>query len=196
MCVCTPLEVLQCYNLGKTEGFSSSECYKSATDVLQGVTAGLRVERGRPKPRRGGMILALGERGTPALRSSERGRERLPWEHVWGESSTPTGLCLGMARGERHNPVGVGAWGRFTQRSSGCAVATLGFGTESRWDSRSIHETHSRSTASHVASTDRGARVGRVAAWRSAAAELGCSAAYGAWQFQQFVHLGGLASLR
>jgi hypothetical protein len=27
------------YNLGKTEGFSSSGCYKSATKALQGATA-------------------------------------------------------------------------------------------------------------------------------------------------------------
>jgi hypothetical protein len=38
MCVCTPLEVLQCYNLGKTEGFSASKCYKWATKLLQGAT--------------------------------------------------------------------------------------------------------------------------------------------------------------
>jgi hypothetical protein len=38
MCVCTPLEVLQCYNLGKTEGFSSLKCYKWATKVLRGAT--------------------------------------------------------------------------------------------------------------------------------------------------------------
>ena len=41
MCVCTPLEVLQCYNLGKTEGFSASKCYKWATNVLQGATSNI-----------------------------------------------------------------------------------------------------------------------------------------------------------
>jgi hypothetical protein len=74
-----------------------------------------------------------------------------------GRIINPSGVVPRHGTGPRDTtPTGLGAWGRFTQGSSGCAVATLGFETESRWDSRSRHQTHTRSTANDVAPADGG----------------------------------------
>jgi hypothetical protein len=54
------------------------------------------------------------------------------WAEDWFNAER---VATGMP--QRRNSVGVeGHWGGITQGSPGCAGATLGCGTESRWDSR------------------------------------------------------------
>jgi hypothetical protein len=72
-----------------------------------------------------------------------------------GRIINPNGVVPRHGTGPRGTtPLRLGAWARVTQGSSGCAAATLGSGTESRWDSRSRHEMYIRSMANNVAPAD------------------------------------------
>jgi len=63
-------------------------------------------------------------------------RNALPWVGSAEDWFNPERVATGMP--QRRNSVGVeGHWGGITQGSPGRAGATLGCGTESRWDSRS-----------------------------------------------------------
>ena len=66
-------------------------------------------------------------------------RNELPWESV-GKNPTPTGLWPTHANrqnGKAATALRLGIFLRATTQGSSC-LATLGFGTESRWDSRMI----------------------------------------------------------